>query len=60
MKLVLKLLLVLFVFAGAVFIKLQQSSNQVDQQSVPTEGMEVLEDSETIETTVGADSPQDL
>ena len=60
MKLALKLLLVLFVFMGAVIIKLQQSSYQFDQQSLPTEGTQVLEDMATNETTYVAGSPQDL
>ena len=61
MKLALKLLLVLFVFVGAVIIKLQQSSYQFDQQSLLlTEGTQVLEDMATNETTFVAGSPQDL
>ena len=60
MKLALKLLLVLFVFVGAVIIKLQQSSYQFDQQSLLTESTQVMEDMATNETTFVAGSPQDL
>ena len=45
---------------GALIIKLQQSSYQFDQQSLPTEGTQVLEDVATNETTYVAGSPQDL